>query len=290
MIEDAVIVAAGKGTRMLPASLFSAKETLPLVDTPILNHLVWEAAKSGVKRIYLILSNHKFRQLSCIFEGRGLDFGRFRPDLPDEALSFGAPGVDVVPRIQNNPNGIMDAISVALEEISGAFLVLLGDMLLMDAHFGPKSSGPRFASNASKKLVSSYMETGLPCVGVNPVKQDKVVNYGVVEVADGMVVDIKEKPNSEYTKSNLILSGRYIFPEDTKDLLKRFSYEKFGELQSIEILKYLAQNVGLNAVNLDGMEIYDSGDPIVWLKSQIDHALRREDISYEIRKFIKSVL
>ena len=190
MIEDAVLVAAGRGTRMLPASLFAPKETLPLIDTPILNHLIWEATKSGVTRIHLILSEYKFQQLSGLFGGKKLDFSRFRPDLPEEAITFGTSGVEIIPWVQKNPNGVMDAIAVSLEEIDGAFLVLLGDMLLMDGHFGPKSSGPAFASSASKKLVSSYMETGLPCVGVNTVDRDEVKKYGAVEVVDGSVVNI----------------------------------------------------------------------------------------------------
>ena len=290
MIRDAIIVAAGRGTRMLPASLFSPKEALPLVDTPILSHLIWEAAKSGVSRIYLILSENKFQQLSSSFQKNRPDFRQFRPDLPDEAFLSGVPGVEIILRVQNKPNGIMDAISVVLEEIDGAFLVLLGDMLIMNNHFGPMFSGPKFASDASKHLVSSYLETGLPCVGVNPVNQDEVMRYGVVEVVGGRVVDIIEKPNLTQINSRLILSGRYIFPKDTRGLIHRFPLEKYGELQSIEILKYLSRHDGLNAINLEGMEIYDSGDPLTWLKAQVDHALRRKDIGSDFSLWLKDKL
>ena len=55
-VKDAIILAGGMGTRMLPASLYMPKETMPLVDTPILNHLIWEASKAGVERIHLVLS------------------------------------------------------------------------------------------------------------------------------------------------------------------------------------------------------------------------------------------
>ena len=58
-VDDAIILAGGNGTRMLPASLYMPKETMPLVDTPILNHLIWEAARAGVKRIHLVLSQRK---------------------------------------------------------------------------------------------------------------------------------------------------------------------------------------------------------------------------------------
>ena len=42
------------------------------------------------------------------------------------------------------------------------------------------------------------------------------------------------------------------------------------------------ENRGLNAVKFDNMSMYDSGDPVIWLKSQIDHALRRKDIGKEL--------
>ena len=59
-VENAIILAGGLGTRMLPASMYMPKETLPLLDTPILNHLIWEAAKTGVSRIHLVISHEKF--------------------------------------------------------------------------------------------------------------------------------------------------------------------------------------------------------------------------------------
>ena len=290
MIRDAVLIAAGRGTRMLPASLYSPKETLPLIDTPLLNHLIWEAERAGVTRLHLVLSKRKFQQMEAFLIKRESGLSKFRPDLPEKALSLGSAKIEVIPKIQRSPNGVMDAISAALEDIDGAFLVLMGDMLLMDAHLSPKFSGPEFASSASERLVLAYGETGLPCVGVNPVDPNEVINYGVVEVMGEKVVDIIEKPTVGYTTSNLILSGRYIFPAGTKELIERFNVEKYGELQSIEILKYLSKHDGLNAVNLHDMKIYDSGDPVSWLKSQIDHALSREDMSDEIRDFIKTIL
>ena len=44
-VRDAVIVAAGLGTRMLPASAYVPKELLPLVDVPVLHHLILKQRK-----------------------------------------------------------------------------------------------------------------------------------------------------------------------------------------------------------------------------------------------------
>ena len=68
MVRDAIILAGGRGTRMLPASLFVPKEMMPMVDTPILNHLIWEAAKAGVEKIHIVVSEKKQRILSLFNE------------------------------------------------------------------------------------------------------------------------------------------------------------------------------------------------------------------------------
>ena len=58
-VRDAVIVAAGLGTRMLPTSAYVPKELLPLVDVPALHHLIFEARAAGCDRIHIITSPNK---------------------------------------------------------------------------------------------------------------------------------------------------------------------------------------------------------------------------------------
>jgi UTP--glucose-1-phosphate uridylyltransferase len=87
-----------------------------------------------------------------------------------------------------------------------------------------------------------------------------------------------------------VLCGRYVFSEDTADLLNEYNYEKFGELQSIEVQKHWMETSGLIGVHLDGFQWYDSGTPLSWLKSQIDYALRRKDLSHDVRDWLKERL
>ena len=282
MVSEAVILAGGLGTRMLPASLYSAKEALPLIDTPILNHLVWECARAGVNRVHIILSQKKKDLLDGFLKGEAYGYDGVRPDLPRDSLALGTEGMEIIPHVQVNPGGVADAISVALENIEAEFLVLLGDMLLMESHFGPTEAGPENASSASKRLVDSFEKNGLPCVGLSEVEDDNLSKYGIVEISDGMVMGIDEKPEKNRAKSNYALCGRYLFPKNTKRILERFPLSEFGEMQSILLMNYMIQNGGLNGVILEGMEMYDSGDPVSWLKSQIDHGLRRQDTSSDL--------
>ena len=108
---------------------------------------------------------------------------------------------------------------------------------------------------------------------------------------NGKITEIIEKPPIENAPSDSVLCGRYLFTEDFKDLLLKFSVKEYGELQSIEIQKYwMNSELGLDYVDLDDHDWYDSGQPEVWLKAQIDHALKRDDLGPNLRKWLNQRL
>jgi len=300
-VRDAIILAGGIGTRMLPASLFAPKEILPLVDTPLINHLIWEAAKAGATRVHIVLSERKKVFLEQFIGGNGIhgnevrvdlpresqDDDGVRPDLPSEALSLGIKGMNIKIHIQQFAGGVGDAISTTKEYIEGPFLVLLGDNLLINQHVGPEHSGKEHASGASLELVQKYVETGLPCVGVSRVLEEDVRNFGIIGFEGSKVSTIVEKPEPNNAPSDFALCGRYLFPGNTFEILEQHPISEFGENQSIALLMHLIENGGIEAVKYSEYQLYDSGNPISWIKAQIDHALRRQDIGEEIRNWVE---
>jgi len=280
-VEDAVLVAGGIGSRMLPASAAIAKEALPLVDIPAISHLAREAVEAGAKRLHIITSPTK--DFTSLLKDNSWALDK-RPDISKELLSPFA-DVEVLVHVQEVPRGFGDALSCALDSISGPFMVLLGDNILLDSYSSVSNYNP---SNASKILVEAYEKTSLPCVGLAAVEDPE--NYGVVSMEGQLVKEIVEKPNRNDAPSNLVLCGRYLFTEDTANLLSKYSFEEYGELQSIALQKHWMENDGLVGVELHGFQWYDSGAPLPWLKSQIDYALGREDMADEIRNWLKDRL
>ena len=278
-VLDAVLVAGGLGTRMLPASASIAKEALPLVDIPVLTHLAREAVAAGAKRLHIVTSPRK--DLSSLLADNSWLLEK-RSDLEPTILS---PFIDVevFVHVQHQALGLANAISMATSSINGPFLVLLGDNLLMNNHTTPSNYA---ASNASAELVRCYSENNLPCVGLVSVEDDEVCNYGVVELDGQRIISIVEKPKITEAPSNLVLCGRYIFTADFSELLNQYDLENHGELQSIAIQQHWLDNLGLLGVTLDDYQWYDSGSPLPWLKSQIDHALRRPDLGQELRDWL----
>jgi len=254
---------------------------LPLVDIPALSHLAREAVEAGAKRLHIITSPSK--DLSNLLKDNSWLHEK-RPDISKEILS---PFIDVevLVHVQHIPRGFGDALSCALHAINGPFMVLLGDNILLDTFTDATNYSP---SNASKILVEAYQQNSLPCVGLAAVEDPE--NYGVVSMDGDLVKEIIEKPNRESAPSNLVLCGRYIFTAETKSLLEKYSFEEYGELQSIAVQKHWMDNEGLVGIELKGFQWYDSGAPLPWLKSQIDYALRRNDMSNELRQWLEDRL
>ena len=280
VVNDAVIVAAGLGSRMLPTSAYLPKESLPLVDVPAFLHLIREAVRAEVNRIHIITSPSK--DFSTFLESKE-DHHQLRPEISKTLLSLDE-SIKFFVHTQHEPLGLGHAILQSLGEIEGAYLVLLGDNIITDKFSSVKKFEP---SNASRKLISVFNKTGLPCAGIYSVPREEVSNYGVIELDGEKISQIIEKPDIDDAPSDKVLCGRYVFTSDSKDLLMtKFPVSQFGEFQTIELQKHWMTGEGLIAVDLSDYQWYDSGNPLSWLKSQIDYGLRNPDYSNQLRHWL----
>ena len=283
VVQDAVLVAAGLGTRMFPVSAFSPKESLPLVDVPLLTHLIMEAKEANIQRLHVVVSPTKSFE-PWLKDRRSL---HALQDRLDKTLFHAAEGLDVLVHFQHEPKGVGNAIEAALDAIEGPFLVMLGDNLLMDVHASAEAYTP---SSASKRLVEAYMQHGEATVGLMEVAEKDVQKYGIVAMEGHRIVSMVEKPPAEKAPSRLALCGRYVFPANTQDLLNIYNYEQHGDLQSIALQQHWMDEGTLYGLVLDETQWYDSGAPLLWLKAQVDHALRRSDYSEEMRAWLEQRL
>ena len=182
-IQDALLVAGGLGTRMLPTSASVPKEALPLIDVPALVHLAREAKAAGASRLHIVTSPRK--DLSNLL-GDHSWLKEKRPNL-DGVLLAPFADVEVHIHVQKVPLGLGNAIQSALHAINGPFLVLLGDNLLIDHHSTLESFVP---SQASAELVKSFAKHGRPCAAMMAVEPEEVSNYGVVRMEDSRIVKL----------------------------------------------------------------------------------------------------
>jgi len=284
-IRKAIIPAAGLGTRFLPATKAQPKEMLPIVDKPTIQYVVEEAVASGIEDIIIVTGRNK-RAIEDHFD-RSVELEVFlqdtnKPDLLDLVQDI-ANMVDIHYVRQKEAKGLGHAIYCARKFIGNEpFAVLLGDDIIY-------SEVP-----VLKQLMECYECYPGSVVGVQEVPEDAVSKYGIVDpqhVADGVskALDLVEKPNLEEAPSRLAILGRYIIQPEIFEILENLPPGRSGEIQLTDALRILAHNGSVHACDFKGKR-YDVGDKLGFIMATVEYALRREDLSAQVRDYLQDIV
>jgi UTP--glucose-1-phosphate uridylyltransferase len=257
-IKTAVIPVAGRGTRFLPVTRVVAKELLPLVDTPIIHHIVLEAARAGIERIVLITSKGK-TGLVDYFDNEQIENELLRK-------------IDIISVRQTAPKGLGHAVLCARPIVGNEpFALLLGDDVI-----DSEVSVTQQLIEASRRFENS------PVVGVMEVSQEDTSKYGIVggkEVAKGTLLldKLVEKPHPSVAPSRLAIPGRYVLTPDIFDFLQNAQPGVQGEIQLTDSLQALAKKRKMYAYQFEG-ERFDAGDKFGYLQANLHYALKRPEL------------
>ena len=287
-IRKAILPVAGLGTRFLPATNAMPKEMLPVVDRPLIQHVVDEARQAGIEHFIFVtgrnkgvIEDHFDRQfeleLTLTERSRGAELELLSRDLP-------GPGQTSFTR-QQLPLGLGHAVWCAREIVGNEpFALLLPDMLvqarrscmtqMMDAH-------RRLPANAN-------------VIAVEEVPMDRVHLYGVVGVGKSQgeafeITQMVEKPPRDNAPSNLIITGRYILQPEIFDILASQTRGTGGEIQLTDAMIRLAQQQPFYGFKFEGRS-FDCGSKIGFLAANIAYALARDDLGPALRAEIKTLL
>ena len=282
-IRTAVIPAAGLGTRFLPITKSVPKELMPILDKPMLQYVVEEAAEAGFERVVIVTARGKesiasYFQPQESLERHLLDTGAAEMAEKVRAASHLA---DVSFVIQEQPLGLGHAVLTAQEAVGGEpFAVILPDDIV--------DNSPGVLS----QMLGVREEHGGGVVSVEPVPWEMVQNYGVVEaarVSDRVhrIKSLVEKPAREDAPSNLAIVGRYILPPEIFDCLKRTRPGAKGEIQLTDGLSILLDDMDIYAYEFQGNR-YDGGTPLGLLKASLGFGLAREDTRESVRSLLDS--
>lgn len=281
MIKKAVIPAAGLGLRFLPATKSMPKEMLPLIDKPVIQYVVEEAIKSGIKDVIIVTGRGKraiedYFDLSPELEAYLSERNEYSLLQEIENISSLA---DVHYVRQKEPRGLGDAILKAEKHIGDEpFVVLLGDDIIINA------------KPASQQLIDSYEIVNCSIVGVEEVPFDLVNKYGIVDSQKRedlfLIENIIEKPDKLKSPSNLAIIGRYILTPDIFNNIKEVEPDHNGEIQLTDALNLLLKKEKIFAQIIEGKR-YDIGDKLNYIKAIIDFALERDDFNTELSRYLK---
>jgi bifunctional UDP-N-acetylglucosamine pyrophosphorylase/glucosamine-1-phosphate N-acetyltransferase len=198
----AVILAAGKGTRLLPLTENIHKGLLLVGNKPLLEHSINALAENKIKEIFLVVNYRKEDIMNYFGDGSKFD-------------------VKINYQYQENPKGgTADAVRCVKDKIKESFILLNGDVF--------------FQPSIIKKLKESYVD----CDGLIICKKVKnPQEYGVFKIEKNRIVKIIEK--SKNPPSDIANMGMYVLPEEIFDAIDKTHLSERGEYEltdSIQIL------------------------------------------------------
>jgi len=284
-VRKAVIPAAGYGTRFLPVAKAVPKEMLPLVDKPVIQYVVEEAAASGITDILIVISRSK----------RAIE-EHFHPahDLESELEAKGrAAELDSLRALhslarihfvwQARMGGLGDAVLHAREHVGDEpFAVLLGDTVVTTR-----------GAPLTRQLADVVERHGGSAVALQEVPLEKVSRYGILggsEVEPGLLraETFVEKPAPESAPSRLAVSARYVLSPRIFAHLEKTPKGEGGELQLTDAMAALMKEEALHGLRYDG-ERHDIGNKLDFLKANIRFGLERPDIGPDLRAFLRGL-
>lgn len=284
-VTTAVILAAGLGTRMLPATKAVPKEMLPVVDRPLIEYCVDEALEAGIERVVFVIAKGKETILEHFRAGARVETAlRETGDVElADSLAAIAAKAEFHAVYQPRQLGIAHAVACAREFIEGqAFALLFPD----DVILGGRS--------CTAQLVAAFESTGGSVIAVEEVADVDVPQYGIVDpVEDGNPMRLRrvvEKPRLEEAPSRLGIVGRYVLSGSILRYIDETPPGRNGERQ---ITDALARQIGagepVSALRFEGRR-YDTGRPLGYIVANVAAAMRRSELAPALRDRLAPLL
>jgi len=287
-IRKAILPVAGLGTRFLPATKAMPKEMLPVVDRPLIQHVVDEARQAGIEHFIFVtgrnkgvIEDHFDRQfeleLTLTERNRKSELERLARDLPGAGqTSFTR---------QQSPLGLGHAVWCARELVGDEpFALLLPDVLVQAER------------SCLAQMIDAYQSVGenANIIAVEEVPPERIHMYGVVGIGKAKgsafeITDMVEKPSREDAPSNLIITGRYVLQPEIFAILAKQQRGAGGEIQLTDAMIALAKSQPFFGFKFTGKS-FDCGSKIGFLTANVAYALARDDIAPGFRAEIEAIL
>lgn len=257
---------------------------LTLVDKPLIQYVVEEAADSGITSIIIVTGRDKSaieNHFDISYELEHTLQERGKKEAFDQVRS-----VSEIAKIsytrQKQPLGLGHAIYQAKDFVENEpFAVLLPDDI-MDCNVP-----------ALRQMLDVYEKYDAPVIGTMRVEGEDISRFGVIDAEEVepnvfLIKDMVEKPRFEDAPSDLAIVGRYIFTPDIFSAIEGTTPGAGGEIQITDAMRRLVKERPFYAVKLDGVR-HDAGDKLGFLKATVELALKRNDLGLKFREYLKSL-
>jgi UTP--glucose-1-phosphate uridylyltransferase len=287
-IRKAIFPVAGLGTRFLPATKAMPKEMLPVVDRPLIQHVVDEAREAGIEHLIFVtgrnkgvIEDHFDRQFELEVT---LSERRKKAELTELSEDLPEAGTVSFTR-QQSPLGLGHAVWCARELVGNEpFALLLPDVLVQHAP----------GCLAQMIEAAATLDDNANIIAVEEVPDERVHMYGIVGVGETKgkafsITKMVEKPKKSEAPSNLSITGRYILQPQIFGILEKQAAGAGGEIQLTDAMLTLAKTQPFYGLKFEGRS-FDCGSKIGFLAANVAYALARPDIAPEFKAELRALL
>ena len=280
-IKKAIFPVGGLGTRFLPATKSMPKEMLPVVDKPIIQYAVEEAANAGIEQFIFVTSRGKSSienhfDHSFELENNLLLKGK-KETLKTAQEMLKIPGSFAYVR-QQEPAGLGHAVWCARHLVGNEpVAVILADDLIK-------------GSNTIKEMISNYSSGNM--LAIMDVNTQDVSSYGIISPGKTLennvteILDLIEKPSIDKAPSNMAVVGRYIIEPSVFNELEK---QNRGTSNEIQLTDAIANRIGKS--HCYGYKFtndrFDCGSKLGFIQANIKLSIERDDLSEKLKSWLK---
>ena len=285
-VKKAIFPVGGLGTRFLPATKSMPKEMLPIVDKPLIQYAVEEAADAGIEQFIFVTSRGKSAienhfDHSFELENNLLAKGK-RDTLASTQEMLKIPGSYAYVR-QQEPAGLGHAIWCARHLIQNeSFAVILADDLILSRQ-----------KSCICQMSDKFKQHEGSIISVQNVDKNNIHKYGVIDGekinnSDWLLSKIVEKPKASEAPSNMGVVGRYIFNPLIFEYIRKTSKGSGGEIQLTDAIDLMLKKEKVYAYEFEGKR-YDCGSKLGFLEATVDYGLNHPELSNDFKKYLDSI-
>jgi UTP--glucose-1-phosphate uridylyltransferase len=289
-IDIAIVPVAGLGTRLLPATKSQPKEMLPVGRKPVVQYVVEELTRVGMKQVLFITGPGK-ASIENHFDLNGELIQTLRETGKEELLAelaFERTDAQFFYTRQRQTLGLGHAVLCARSFVGQRpFVVALGDSIL----------GMHAESDVVRRMTRCFQERGASAViAFEEVPLADVSQYGIARPrGTGDVFEIEdlvEKPSPDEAPSRLAIAARYVLAPSIFEALAQTAPGKGGEIQLTDAIRAVIRDGGRAfGIRLDAAERrYDIGNFDAYFQAFVEFALADPKHGAELRRHLEHLL
>jgi UTP--glucose-1-phosphate uridylyltransferase len=284
-ITKAVFPVAGLGTRFLPATKASPKEMLPIVDKPLIQYAVEEAAAAGITEMIFVTGRNK-RAIEDHFD-KAYELEAELAAKDKQAL------LDVLNTVK--PDNVQCFYVRQAEALGLGHAVLCAERMVGDEPFAVILADDLLDGEVPvmRQMAELYSHYGSSIIGVEAIEPVQSRSYGVVAGTSFgerllKLHGIVEKPMPERAPSNMGVVGRYILTPSIFAHLRGLKPGAGGELQLTDAIAALLLQEAVLSYQFEGKR-YDCGSKQGYLQATVQFALKHAEVKDEFRAFLENL-